>query len=61
MRRFFNKLLRDTRGTSAVEYGLILSFIVIVIVGAVAGVADQTKKMWDHVESESAKAQTGGK
>jgi pilus assembly protein Flp/PilA len=58
--RFLKELLCDTRGTSAVEYGLILSLIVIGLVGAIAGVADQTHKMWSFVESEAAKAQTGG-
>jgi pilus assembly protein Flp/PilA len=58
--QFIKKLLRDTRGTSAVEYGLILSLVVIGLVGAIAGVADQTHKMWSFVESEAAKAQGGG-
>lgn len=57
---FFQELLRDARGTSALEYGLILSLVVIGLVGAIAGFAEQTREMWSYVESESAKAQTPG-
>jgi pilus assembly protein Flp/PilA len=55
--RFMGRLLRDRRGTSAVEYGIILGFIVIGLFVAVGGVASETLKMWTHVGAETAKAQ----
>jgi pilus assembly protein Flp/PilA len=58
--RFIEQLLRHTGGTSAVEYGLILSLIVIAIVGALSGVADETHSMWSYVQTQSAKAHAGG-
>ena len=56
--RLIRKLLRDRRGSSAVEYGIILGFIVIGLFAAVGGVANETLKMWTHVGTETAKAQS---
>lgn len=53
---FLRKLAADVRGTSAVEYGLILALIVLVLFAALSGMAGETIRMWDHVESESARA-----
>lgn len=50
------QLARDSRGTSGVEYGIILAVIVFGLFAAVGGLAEVTTRMWDHVESESAKA-----
>lgn len=55
----YKRLLRDRSGTSAVEYGIILGIIVFGIVLAVGGVAGETLKMWTHVNTEAAKAQSG--
>lgn len=57
--RILMRSLRDKRGATAVEYGLILSLIVIGLVGVLSGVAGETLKMWGYVESESAKAHSG--
>ena len=54
---FTRKLLRDRRGTSAVEYGIILGMIVLGLFVAVGGVAGETLQMWTHVQTETAKAQ----
>ncbi|VWX51228.1 conserved hypothetical protein [Novosphingobium sp. 9U] len=54
---FYKRLLRDRRGTSAVEYGIILGIIVFGIMLAISGVASETLKMWTHVNTEAAKAQ----
>jgi len=54
---FTRKLLRDRRGTSAVEYGIILGMIVLGLFVAVGGVANETLHMWTHVQTETAKAQ----
>ena len=50
------KIWDDKRGATAVEYGLILVMIVIAIVSAVKGVADQNTGMWAIVSSKSAAA-----
>lgn len=54
--KFISALQRDQRGTSAVEYGILLGVIVFAIFAAVSGVAIETRKMWTHVESEATKA-----
>jgi len=57
--RSIREVLHDTRGTSAVEYGIILSLIVIGLAGAIAGVADETTKMWNKIATQTAKANNG--
>jgi pilus assembly protein Flp/PilA len=48
--QLFKKLLRDNRGATAIEYGLIASLIVIAIIGAVSAVADEQNGLWAIVE-----------
>ncbi|WP_246543325.1 Flp family type IVb pilin [Novosphingobium profundi] len=50
---------RDKAGATAVEYGLILAMVVLVIVFAIQGVADQTIAMWGDVNSKSSEAMAG--
>lgn len=50
MRRL-QDLLRDRRGATAVEYGLILSLIFLAMVVAIQGVATQTTSMWNNVSN----------
>lgn len=57
---FIKQLLRHTGGTSAVEYGFIMSLIVIALIGALSGLADETRAIWTDVEAKSAKAHSGG-
>jgi pilus assembly protein Flp/PilA len=47
------RLLRDERGATAVEYGLILSMVVLAMLAALTGVANETKKMWGDVSTKS--------
>jgi len=47
----FSKLRRDERGATAVEYGLIISMIVLAMVGALQGVAGTTANMWNNVSN----------
>ncbi len=56
---YLKALLHDSRGTSAVEYGLILGIVVLGIFLAVSGVASETLKMWSYVEAKAAKAHQG--
>lgn len=48
--------LRNVRGATAVEYGLILALIVIVMVVALKGVAGTTITMWNDVSSKVSSA-----
>ncbi|KTR82091.1 hypothetical protein NS277_15545 [Novosphingobium barchaimii] len=57
---YLKALLHDSRGTSAVEYGLILGIVVLGIFLAVSGVASETLKMWTYVEAKAASAHQGG-
>ena len=50
------RILRDTRAATAVEYGLIISMIVLAMVGAIQGVAAETISMWTGVEADVAGA-----
>ncbi len=44
----------DDRGATAVEYGLILSLIVIVSIVAIQAVAGENTKNWDDISSNVA-------
>lgn len=57
--KFFKRLFQDSRGTSAVEYGLILSLIVLAVVAAITGVAGETTKMWSDITAKAGKAHAG--
>ncbi len=43
------RLARDQRGATAIEYGLIISLIVLAMMGALNLVANTTIGMWDNV------------
>ena len=47
--QFFKRLLRDNRGATAVEYGLIVALIVIAVIVSVQGVANETNGLWAEV------------
>ena len=40
------RILRDDRGATAIEYGLIVSLIVVAIIGAMEGVANENSGLW---------------
>jgi len=48
---FFKRLLRNTRGATAIEYGLIVALVVIAIMGAISSVADENNGLWAKVSS----------
>jgi pilus assembly protein Flp/PilA len=50
--QFLKRLLRDNRGATAIEYGLIVALIVIAIIVAVQGVANETNGLWAVVTSK---------
>jgi pilus assembly protein Flp/PilA len=48
--QYFKRLLRDDRGATAIEYGLIVAMIAMAIIGAVKSVADENNGLWATVE-----------
>ena len=50
--RSIKSLWRDSRGASAVEYGLIVALIVIAMIVALRQVANVTTTMWQDVNSQ---------
>lgn len=55
---FLKHIGNDNSGATAVEYGLIVSLIVIAMVGALQGVAEATIETWSEVETSSVEAMT---
>lgn len=45
-------IVHDTSGATAVEYGLIVTLIVIAMVGALQTVANVNNRTWTKIESE---------
>ena len=45
-------LLRDTRGATAIEYGLICSCIIIAMMAAIINFADTSVAMWDNIADQ---------
>jgi pilus assembly protein Flp/PilA len=56
---FIKKLVADQSGATAIEYGLIVSLIVIVMFVSLQSVATTTIEMWTRIQSESATAMGG--
>ena len=56
---FLKHIGNDNSGATAVEYGLIVSLIVIAMVGALQGVATATSETWSEVETSSVDAMNG--
>jgi pilus assembly protein Flp/PilA len=53
---FLKHIGNDNSGATAVEYGLILSLLVIAMLAALNGVATTTIDMWNTVSDESVEA-----
>ena len=51
MVKFLRKLGRDTRGATAVEYGLILALVFLSMVGAVQSFGTEAITMWSKIEA----------
>jgi pilus assembly protein Flp/PilA len=49
--RFFLKILRDTRGATAIEYGLIVALICMAIIGTMESVANENTGLWAIVRN----------
>ena len=55
---FLKHIGNDNSGATAVEYGLIVSLIVLAMVAALNGVANETINMWDYVSETGEEAMT---
>ena len=47
----FARLVRDTKGATAIEYGLIVALIVIAMIGGLKLFAGNAISMWNNVSS----------
>lgn len=45
-------IVADTSGATAVEYGLILSLVVLAVIASLQSVAGTTIAMWNSVDSQ---------
>lgn len=52
MKNWLGKIVRDERGATAIEYGLIVSLIVIAMVGALGVLGGATGNTWSNVSNE---------
>ena len=52
-------LARDSRGATAIEYGLILAMVFLAMVGAVVALGDEDTNMFNRVSSTSVSAMQG--
>ncbi len=50
--RLINRLLRDRRAATAVEYGFILALIVLAMMASLMSVANVTIGMWGDVSTK---------
>lgn len=48
----FARLIRDEKGASAVEYGLIVALIVVAMIAGLNKFADTTIGMWTNVSED---------
>ncbi len=58
-KKFIKRLLRDTQGATAVEYGLIAGLIVIGMIVALQDFANESTEMWGVVEGKFDDASNG--
>ncbi len=52
MRRLISKFLRDTSGTTAIEYALILGVVSIAVVGGYAALANGVDNLYGFLNNE---------
>ncbi len=54
MKKFF-KMIKDTKGATAIEYGLIAALIAVAAISAMKGLGGQLSKTFNNVSGEMAK------
>ncbi|WEK48373.1 MAG: Flp family type IVb pilin [Candidatus Andeanibacterium colombiense] len=50
--RLFKAIFGDTRGATAIEYGLIVALVVIAIIGSLKSVANENTGLWAVVQTK---------
>jgi pilus assembly protein Flp/PilA len=50
--KFFNKLLRDEQGATAIEYGLIAALIAVAAMAAMGSLGDELNTTFTKVSTE---------
>ena len=55
---FLHRLLADTRGATAIEYGLIASSIAVALAASFLAIGNEVNSNFSKVETEYAEAQT---
>jgi pilus assembly protein Flp/PilA len=53
------RLACDSRGATAIEYGLILAMVFLAMVGAVVALGQEDESLYDHVSSTAVGAMRG--
>ena len=53
MLKLLRRVWRDSRGATAVEYGLILALIFLASVVAISKMADSTIALWNKVDANT--------
>jgi len=56
MLTLLRQICRDQTGATAIEYGLILAMIVLAMMAALIGVADESNSMWTTIKDRSSEA-----
>ena len=56
MLELIRRIRKCDRGATAVEYGLIVSLIVIAVVASIGNFAGKTQAMWNNVSNNVAKS-----
>jgi len=51
IRKILRMLRADTRGATAIEYGLIVALIVVAMMGALAGLGGGVGGMWTKIQN----------
>jgi pilus assembly protein Flp/PilA len=60
MKRLLKQLAQDTTGTSAVEYGMICAMIVLAMLTALKGVANENNGIWGTFSDKTKDAIASG-
>ena len=56
MKRLIGKLLVDIRGGTAIEYGLILSLVVVALIAALINFANTSVGIWTDISAKVSNA-----
>jgi len=56
IRRLLRRLGVDTRGATAIEYGLIASLIILAMMGGLSALGGGTNGMWGKIGNEASNA-----